>query len=91
MAVINSGPVWNGGPIVGGYQLTEATAITPATQAPGRSVLLNASTAGDVSVVMLDGSTLLLELVLGDNIYPFAITKATTVTAVIRRYYNLVG
>ncbi len=77
---------FNPDPIESAVALTENTAVG----APGRAIMITASTAGTVTLTFADGSIIVVNPVIGDNIYPFAIVKATVGTAVVTNYYNLV-
>lgn len=75
----------DGAPIGGARALTENTA----GMIPGRAILITASVAGTVTLTLQNGSTVIVNPAAGDNIYPFAVTKATVGTATITNYYNL--
>ncbi len=76
----------NPDPIESAVALTENTAVGM----PGRAIMITASTAGTVTLTLQDGSIIVVNPVVGDNIYPFAVIKATVGTAVVTGYYNLV-
>lgn len=86
-----AGPLYNSrlnqDPITRAGALTEDTAIDAA--ACGRSIMITASVAGTVTLTLFDGSTIVVNPAVGDNIYPFAVRKATKGTATITAYYNL--
>ncbi len=56
---------------------------------PGKAIMITASTAGSVTLTFNNGDTIVVTAQLGDNIYPFAVQKATVGTAVVTAYYNL--
>ncbi len=73
-----------GGPFSGGLALADDT-----TAAAGRGILITASVAGTVTLLMADTTTVVVTVAVGDNIYPFSVTKATVIGATVTRMYNL--
>jgi hypothetical protein len=65
--------------------LTEATAVSR----PGAAIQITASVSGTVTLTLASGNTIIVTPAIGDNIYPYQVTKATVGTATITRYYNL--
>lgn len=65
--------------------LTEDTSTT----APGKAIQISATVAGTVTLTLFDGSLIIVNVVVGDNIYPYSVSKATVGTATISNYYNL--
>ncbi len=59
------------------------SAATLLTTSFGRAFRITAGVAGTVTVTFPDGSTDILTLAVGDNIYPYAIAGFTTGTATI--------
>lgn len=76
----------NPDPIQSAVALTENTAVAT----PGRAIMITVSTLGTVTLTLQDGSIIVVNPVVGDNIYPFAVIKATVGTAVVTGYYNLI-
>lgn len=60
------------------------------TYAPGRSLWINCTVAGNVAVTFFDGSTLIFAVSVGPSMLPFAVTEVnssgTTATAT---YYEM--
>jgi hypothetical protein len=75
---------WTPPPVTNAYALTENT-----TGAPGRAIMITATGAGTVTLTLAGGTTIVVNPVVGDNIYPFAVSKATVGTATVGAYYNL--
>lgn len=76
---------WWPGQIAGALLLTENTV----TQRPGAAIQITASVAGSVTLTLNDGTTIVVNPQVGDNIYPYQVLKATVGTATITAYYNL--
>lgn len=76
---------WWLGQICDALQLTENTA----TQQPGAAIQISASGAGTVTLTLNSGNTIVVNVAVGDNIYPYQVIKATVGTATITSYYNL--
>lgn len=76
---------WWLGQICDAAQLTENTL----TQRPGAAIQITASGVGTVTLTLLSGATIPVTVAVGDNIYPYQVTKATVGTATITSYYNL--
>ncbi len=74
-----------GNPIIGCALMTSAVAVTN----PGRAIMITASVAGTVTLTLTNGSTIVVNPAVGDNIYPFAVMTATDGTATVTHYYNL--
>ena len=76
----------NGGPIA------DRIVLAADTGAPaGNAVQFGVSVAGTVVVTLTSGNTMTLNLAVGDNIYPYAVTKyASGGSATITQAYNLV-
>ena len=72
-------------PIIGAAAMTSGTAITN----PGRAIMITASVAGTASLTLANGSTIVVNPAVGDNIYPFSVMTATDGTATVTHYYNL--
>ncbi|HXJ61906.1 MAG TPA: hypothetical protein VNU68_35150 [Verrucomicrobiae bacterium] len=75
------------GSYYGAVQLTEDT---PAN-GPGTAIQIVASVAGTVTLVLMDGSSIVVSVPAGTSIWPYQVTKATKGGATITSYYNLVG
>lgn len=76
---------WWLGQICDAVQLSEDTI----TQRPGAAIQITATVAGSVTLTLNTGSTIVVNPQVGDNIYPYQVTKATVGTATITAYYNL--
>ena len=73
-----------------GTSITTAVAMTNNTvYAAARAILITASVIGTVTLTLSGGSTVVVNPQVGDNIYPFAVTKYVTGTATITAVYNL--
>ena len=72
----------------GAFQLTEATTSVGGA---GVAIAITASVAGTVTLTLLDGSAVTLQVPTGTTIWPFMVVKATVGTATITSYYNLRG
>lgn len=68
----------------GAALLTDDVAATAAN-----SILITASVAGTVTLTMANGSTVVVNPQVGDNIYPFQVTKAHVTSGTISAMYNL--
>ncbi len=76
----NPGAVW---------KAAELTDNTPTTN-PGHALMISASGAGAVTVTLMDNvSTVIVNVAVGDNIYPFSATNVHTGSATITKIYNL--
>lgn len=73
------------------YGAVALTENTPAIGGAGVAILITATTAGTVTLTLLDSSTVVVTVPLGSTILPFMVTKATVGTATITGYYNLIG
>lgn len=60
-----------------------------ATQRPGAAIQITASVAGTVTLTLNTGSTIVVNPLVGDNLYPYQVVKAAAGTATITAYYNL--
>jgi len=101
MAACEASPAFAGGQTgVGGtldvssadsQAFTGAVAMTVgASYAPGRSILIDATAAGNVSLTFFDGSTLVVPVNAGITILPFAVTAVNTSgTTATATYANL--
>lgn len=71
-------------------QIWDAVALSDgvATQRPGAAIQISASVAGTVTLTLASGHTIVVNVAVGDSIYPYQVTKATAVTATAT-YYNL--
>lgn len=76
---------WWLGQIMDAQLLTEATD----TQRPGAAIQITASVAGTVTLTLLSGNTIVVNPQVGDNLYPYQVTRATVGTATVSAYYNL--
>jgi hypothetical protein len=73
-----------------GAPITTAAALTNnVVAAAGRSILITASVIGTVTLTLSGSGTVVVNPQVGDNIYPFAVTKYVTGTATITAVYNL--
>ena len=72
-------------------QICDALALTEntLTQQPGAAIQISASGAGTVTLTLNSGNTIVVNVAVGDNIYPYQVIKATVGTATITAYYNL--
>jgi hypothetical protein len=68
----------------GAALLTDNVATTAAN-----SILITATVAGAVTLTLADGSTVVVNPQVGDNIYPFQVTKAHVTAGTITAMYNL--
>ena len=59
------------------------------TQRPGAAIQISASVAGTVTLTLLSGSTIVVNVGVGDSIYPYQVTQAKAGTATVTAYYNL--
>jgi len=76
--------------ISGAPSITTAVAMTNNTvYAAARAILITASVIGTVTLTLSGSSTVVVNPQVGDNIYPFAVTKYVTGTATITAVYNL--
>ena len=75
----------------GSYYGAVALAENTTTQQPGIAIQIIASVAGTVTLVLLDGSSIVVSVPTGTTIYPYQVTKATVGGATITSYYNLIG
>ncbi len=75
----NPGAVWK-----------SAALSDSAAAVPGHAVFITTTLAGTATVTLMDKtSTIIVNLALGDNIYPFAAYKVAAGTATISNMYNL--
>ncbi len=72
-------------PIIGAAAMTSGTAITT----PGRAIQISVTGAGTVTLTLTNGSTVVVNPVVGDNIYPYSVKMATDGTATGATYTNL--
>ena len=72
-------------PILGAQTLAENTASTLVP----RAIQISASVAGTVTLTLVDSSTIVVNVVAGDNIYPYCVQKAVVGTATVSAYYLL--
>lgn len=82
MTAVNAG--WTPNPVSNAFALTEAT-----PGAPGRAIQIRASGAGTVTLLLAGGTSVVVDVVIGTNIFPYAVTTATVGTATITSYTNL--
>lgn len=60
------------------------------TQRPGAAIQISATGAGTVTLELWNGGNeIIVNVAVGDSIYPYQVVKATAGTAVISKYYNL--
>lgn len=55
------------------------------------AIQITASASGSVTLTLLSTQTIVVNPAVGDNIYPYAVTKAVAGTAVVVSYYNLIA
>lgn len=60
------------------------------TQRPGAAILITASVAGTVTLTLTAGSTIVVNPVIGDSIFPFQVTQYSAGTATVTAAYNLI-
>ena len=65
-------------------QLTEAT-----TGRCGAAIQIIASAAGTVTLELWSGNSIVVDVVVGMNLFEYSVVKATVGTATITSYYNL--
>jgi hypothetical protein len=74
-----------------GKKVEGAVALTDnVATAAGDAIMITASTGGAVvTLTLLDTSTIVVNPVAGDNIYPFAVTNAHATSGTVTAFYNL--
>lgn len=55
----------------------------------GYGFFITASVTGTVTLTLDSGDTIIITPAVGDNIYPFAVSKMVAGTAVVTRAYNI--
>lgn len=58
-------------------------------QRPGAAIQISATVAGTVNLVFWDGTEIVVNVQVGDSLYPYQVLKATAGTATISAFYNL--
>lgn len=72
-------------------QVCDAVPLTNGveTQQVGAAIMITASVTGTVTLELMSGKSIVVNPAVGDNFYPFQVTKATAGTATVTAYYNL--
>ena len=69
--------------------ISAATVANNTVVPPAYAILITASAAANVTLTLEDGSTIAVNPVVGDNIYPFAVSKAVVNSGTVSAMYNL--
>jgi hypothetical protein len=77
-------PTYRAAPIRNAATVADNTAVDA-----GYGFFICASVAGTVTLTLEGGNTIVITPAVGDNIYPFAVTKSVTGTATVTRAYNI--
>lgn len=80
---VNAGP-WDPPPVINAIPLTEDT-----VGIPGRGIQIRASVAGTVTLLLAGGTSIDVDVVVGTQIFPYSVQKATVGSATITTYDNL--
>jgi hypothetical protein len=78
------GPSGTGTAIVNAASVANNTTV-----AAGRSIQISASVAGSATLTLSGGTSLIVNFQVGDNIYPYAVTKIVLIAGTISHTYNL--
>lgn len=76
--------------IVAEAAITQITPMTPSatvTYAPGKQFAVNATTAGNVTVI-IGGQSFTWPVPIGTSIFPWAVTRIDTSSTAVATYYN---
>lgn len=84
MASLPGFPFYASAPVISAGTVTNNTTVTP-----GQSILITASAASNVTITLPDATTVVVTPQVGDNIYPFATTKAVVNSGTVTSMYNL--
>lgn len=70
------------------YAFSTATALTTATPTtvPCRGVLISCTAAGTLTLTLMDGSTVTIDVIVGTIVLPLAVTEYTAGTATATVY-----
>lgn len=59
------------------------------TQRPGAAIQISVSNPGDVTLVLWSGASIVVNLSVGDSIYPYQVVSYTPGSATVSAAYNL--